>query len=95
MNQAYFLLFKFYYVLTNRNYPCREIPPTEEEISKNLAIAKTKEINAAKIEEKRLQHGGSVPAVPAKGKQSFPSYPDLPSGDPERFLYHNKDDFNK
>lgn len=83
------------YILTNINYPFRETAPTEEEIAKNLAVAKTKEINAAKIEEKRLQHGGSIPAVPEKGRESFPKYPDLPSGDPERFLYHNKDDLNK
>lgn len=82
--------------MTNKNYPYRDTPPTEEEIAKNLAVAKTKEINAAKIEEKRLLHGGSVPAVPEKGKGSFPTYPDLPSGDPERFLYDDKkDDLNK
>lgn len=72
------------------------VPPTEEEISKNLALAETKKLNADKIEEKRLRLGGSLPSVPGKGKQSFPTYPDLPSGDPERFIYKDmKDDLNK
>lgn len=55
-----------------------------------------KKLNADKIEEKRLRLGGSVPSVPSKGKQSFPTYPDMPSGDPERYIYADKkDDLNK
>ncbi|CAB3241051.1 unnamed protein product [Arctia plantaginis] len=58
-------------------------PPSEEEIATNLAIAKLKKENAAKLEAKRLAEGGSLPVVPDRGHESFPTYQDLPSGDPE------------
>lgn len=61
----------------------RDNPPTTEEIEKNIAIAKMKQENAAQIEIKRLAEGGSVPAIPERGAQSFPKYEDLPSGDPD------------
>ncbi|CAK1602316.1 unnamed protein product [Parnassius mnemosyne] len=60
----------------------RKEPPTEEEIAKNLAIAQMKKENAAKIETQRLADGGSLPAPPKRGPQSFPTYPDFHGGDP-------------
>nr|XP_021193558.2 NADH dehydrogenase [ubiquinone] 1 alpha subcomplex assembly factor 2 [Helicoverpa armigera] len=57
-------------------------PPTEEEILKNLAIAQMKKENAAKIEVKRLAEGGSLPSIPEKGHNSYPTYPDFQPGDP-------------
>ncbi|XP_075975549.1 NADH dehydrogenase [ubiquinone] 1 alpha subcomplex assembly factor 2 [Anticarsia gemmatalis] len=61
----------------------RPVPPTEEEIEKNLAIAKMKKINAAKIEEQRLAEGGSLPTLPERGHESFPVYPGMSPGDPD------------
>lgn len=61
----------------------RTQPPTEEEIAKNVAIAKLKKVNAAKIEAKRLAEGGSLPAVPERGAASYPVYPDLHGGEME------------
>ncbi|KAG6458153.1 hypothetical protein O3G_MSEX010726 [Manduca sexta] len=61
----------------------RKEPPTEEEVAKNLAIAKLKKENAAKLEAKRLQEGGATPSIPEKGPQSFPVYDEFHTGDPE------------
>ncbi|XP_014356537.2 uncharacterized protein LOC106709282 [Papilio machaon] len=61
----------------------REDPPTEEEIEHNLAIAKLKQENAAKIEAKRLLDGGSLPTTPERGAQTFPTYTEYYGGDPE------------
>ncbi|CAD0194995.1 unnamed protein product [Chrysodeixis includens] len=61
----------------------RPEPPTEEEIAKNVAIAQMKKLNAAKIEEKRLAEGGSLPSIPERGHNSFPTYPEYTPGDPE------------
>lgn len=58
-------------------------PPTEEEIAKNVALAKLKKENAAKIEAQRLADGGSLPAPPIRGAQSFPTYQEFHTGDPE------------
>lgn len=60
----------------------RTEPPTEEEIAKNVAIADLKKINAAKIEEKRLTDGGSLPTPVERGAQSFPTYSEYHTGDP-------------
>lgn len=59
-------------------------PPSEEEIATNLAIAQLKKENAAKIEAKRLAEGGSLPVVPERGPETFPTYQNLPFGDPEK-----------
>ncbi|XP_059051204.1 NADH dehydrogenase [ubiquinone] 1 alpha subcomplex assembly factor 2 [Achroia grisella] len=61
----------------------RTDPPTQEEIANNLAIAKLKKENAAKIEAKRLAEGGSLPTTPIKGAESFPTYSEYHTGDPE------------
>ncbi|XP_053621274.1 NADH dehydrogenase [ubiquinone] 1 alpha subcomplex assembly factor 2 [Plodia interpunctella] len=61
----------------------RKEPPTEEEIAKNLAVAKLKKINAAKIEEKRLAEGGSLPVPPERGPETYPTYPEYHTGHPD------------
>lgn len=61
----------------------RKEPPSEEEIAKNVAIAQIKKENAAKIEMKRLAEGGSLPAVPERGPQSYPTYDEYSTGDSE------------
>ncbi|XP_047511215.1 NADH dehydrogenase [ubiquinone] 1 alpha subcomplex assembly factor 2 [Pieris napi] len=61
----------------------RSEPPTNEEISKNLAIAETKKLNADKLEAKRLADGGSLPTTLERGPQSFPKYKDFHVGDIE------------
>lgn len=68
---------------------CRNEPPTEEEVAKNLAIAEMKKVNAAKIEEQRLIDGGSLPAPAEKGHESFPTYSEYHPGDPTN-KYRNK-----
>ncbi|KAJ0182344.1 hypothetical protein K1T71_001713 [Dendrolimus kikuchii] len=60
-------------------------PPTEEEIAKNVALAKLKKENAAKIEAQRLADGGSLPSRPERGAQSFPTYSEYTTGDPEDY----------
>lgn len=74
---------------TTNIYFFRTEPPTAEEIERNLAIAKLKKINAAKIEAKRLEDGGSLPTVPDRGHETYPTYPDIPIGDPEN-KYNSK-----
>ena len=71
--------------LNIHTYFYRSDPPTEAEIAQNLAIAQMKKINAAKLETKRLSEGGAVPAIPERGAQSFPVYPDIYPGDPKNF----------
>ncbi|XP_026759082.1 NADH dehydrogenase [ubiquinone] 1 alpha subcomplex assembly factor 2 [Galleria mellonella] len=66
----------------------RTDPPSKEEIEKNLAIAQLKKINAAKIETKRLAEGGSLPTTPIKGPESFPTYSEYHTGDPENHPRH-------
>lgn len=41
---------------------------------------KMKRENAAKLEEKRLAEGGSLPARPETGPRSFPTYDEYQSG---------------
>ncbi|XP_013197079.1 NADH dehydrogenase [ubiquinone] 1 alpha subcomplex assembly factor 2 [Amyelois transitella] len=69
----------------------RPEPPTEEEIAKNIAVAKLKKINAAKIEEKRLTEGGSLPAPPLRGAESFPKYEEYHTGHPDDHPKHKSD----
>ncbi|XP_011561510.1 NADH dehydrogenase [ubiquinone] 1 alpha subcomplex assembly factor 2 [Plutella xylostella] len=59
----------------------RTVPPTEEEVARNVALMQMKQANAAQIETKRLAEGGSLPSRPDKGADSFPSYPDLQPGE--------------
>ncbi|VVC95180.1 unnamed protein product [Leptidea sinapis] len=68
----------------------RTEPPTEEEISKNLAIAQMKKENAAKLEAKRLEESPlDLPVPIERGPQPFPKYKDFPAGDIED-IYKNK-----
>ncbi|CAK1540230.1 unnamed protein product [Leptosia nina] len=61
----------------------RTEPPTEEEITKNLAIAEMKKINAEKLEQARLAEGGALPTPVERGPQSYPKYKDYHVGDVE------------
>ncbi|XP_049883586.1 NADH dehydrogenase [ubiquinone] 1 alpha subcomplex assembly factor 2 [Pectinophora gossypiella] len=61
----------------------RDNAPTEEEIAQNMAMAKMKKENAAKLEAKRLAEGGDLPVAPERGHLSFPKYEEYHAGDPE------------
>jgi len=60
----------------------RDVPPTEEELMSNQAIAEMKKKNAAELEGQRAKpgDGGDTPKLD-KG-QEFPSYPEYHVGDP-------------
>jgi len=60
----------------------RDVPPTEEELLSNQAVAEMKKKNAAELEGQRAKPGGGDTPQLGDGIQGFPSYPEYHVGDP-------------